>query len=89
MLARRGSGIDQVVRLVVDGDALMQRITKRFAEEGRADDNPEAFKTRLEAYDAMTAPLLPFYREQGKLAEVDGMGTVDEVAAGIAEALDG
>ncbi len=88
MLARRGSRIDKVVRLVVDGDALMQRLTTRFIEEGRADDNPEAFKTRLEAYDAMTAPLIPFYRDQGKLVEVDGLGSIDDVAAGIAAALD-
>ena len=88
MLARRGSGIDKVVRLVVDGEALMQRITRRFVEEGRADDNPEAFKTRLAAYDAMTAPLIPFYRDQGKLAEVDGLGSIEDVAAGISAALD-
>ena len=87
MLARRGSRIDKVVRLVVDGDALLERITKRFVEEGRADDNPEAFRTRLQAYDAMTAPLIPFYRDQGKVAEVDGLGTIDEVAKGISEAL--
>jgi adenylate kinase len=89
MLARRGSQIDKVVRLVVDGEALLQRITKRFVDEGRADDNPEAFKTRLEAYDAMTAPLIPFYRDQGKLHEVDGLGSIEDVAAGIAAALDG
>ena len=88
MLARHGEKVDKVVRLVVDGDALMQRITKRFVEEGRADDNPEAFKTRLAAYDAMTAPLIPFYREQGKLAEVDGLGSVEDVSAGINAALD-
>jgi len=87
MLARRGSQVDKVVRLVVDGKGLMQRIAKRFQEEGRADDNPESFKTRLEAYDAMTKPLLPFYQAQGKLAEVDGMGSPDEVAAAIAKAL--
>jgi adenylate kinase len=88
MLARHGEGVDKVVRLVVDGEALLQRITRRFIEEGRADDNPEAFKTRLEAYDAMTAPLIPFYRDQGKLAEVDGLGSVEEVAAAIAAAMD-
>jgi adenylate kinase len=89
MLARHGEGVDKVVRLVVDGDALMERITKRFIEEGRADDNPEAFKIRLQAYDAMTAPLIPFYEAQGKLVEVDGLGTVEEVAEHIAKALDG
>ena len=88
MLSRRGSRIDKVVRLKVDGETLVSRITKRFEEEGRADDNPEAFKVRLKAYDDMTAPLLDFYRGQGKVAEVDGLGSVEEVAHAIAATLD-
>ncbi len=80
LLARRGSQIDLVIRLVVDDEALMDRIAKRFAEEGRSDDNPEAFAVRLGAYNRQTAPLLPFYRAQGKLVELDGMAPIDEVA---------
>lgn len=87
MLARRGEKIDRVVRLKVDDQGLLDRVSKRFAEEGRADDNPESFKVRLQAYNAQTAPLLPFYVRQGKLAEVDGMAPVDEVAKAIAAAL--
>jgi adenylate kinase len=68
---------------------LVARIGKRFADEGRADDNPESFKVRLAAYNAQTAPLLPHYRAQGKLIEVDGMGTVEQVAREIDAALDG
>jgi adenylate kinase len=87
MLARHGSRIDSVIRLKVDDQALIDRIAKRFVEEGRADDNPESFKTRLAAYAAQTAPLLPFYRAQGKLTEVDGMESVGRVAAAIDRAL--
>ncbi|MBO9582476.1 MAG: adenylate kinase, partial [Sphingobium sp.] len=87
MLAARGQKIDSVLRLKVDEPALIERITKRFAEQGRPDDNPEVFVTRLARYNADTAPLLPYYNEQGKLAEVDGMGTVDAVAAAIDAAL--
>ncbi|MDE2488470.1 MAG: adenylate kinase, partial [Alphaproteobacteria bacterium] len=88
MLERRGSRIDQVVRLKVDDAALMQRVAGRFAESGRPDDNPESFKVRLGAYNDQTAPLLPYYENQGKLTEVDGMGTIDQVAAAIDKALD-
>lgn len=88
MLARRGSQIDRVVRLKVDDDALLARIAGRFEAEGRADDNPETFKTRLAAYNGQTAPLLPFYRGQNKLAEVDGMASIEVVAKSIAEALE-
>ena len=88
-LRARGTQIDCVVQLTVDEDELVGRMEKRAAEEGRADDNIEAFKVRLGAYNEQTAPLIPFYRSQGKLRQVEGMGTVEEVAARISAALDG
>ena len=87
MLAKRGQKIDSVLRLKVDEPALIERISKRFAEQGRPDDNPEVFVTRLAAYNAQTAPLLPYYREQGKLTELDGMAPVETVAGSIDAAL--
>ena len=87
MLAGRGAKIDLVIRLKVDDEALKQRIAGRFAESGRPDDNPESFVVRLNAYNAQTAPLLPYYQGQGKLVEVDGMGAVEAVAAGIDAAM--
>lgn len=87
-LAGRGKQVDAVIRLKVDEAALIARIEGRFAEEGRADDNPEAFKKRLVAYNEQTAPLLPIYAEQGKLKEVDGMADVDTVSASIGSVLD-
>lgn len=87
MLAGRGAKIDVVLRLKVDDEALLTRVAGRFAESGRPDDNPESFKVRLAAYNEQTAPLLPYYEGQGKLVELDGMGTIDAVAAGIDSAL--
>ena len=87
MLEKRGARIDGVVRLKVDDAALLERITKRYADQGRADDNPETFKVRLDAYNRNTAPLLPYYEGQGKLTEVDGMGAIESVARAIDEAL--
>jgi adenylate kinase len=89
MLKHRGRKIDMVIRLKVDDAALMQRIAGRFAESGRPDDNPDSFKVRLAAYNDQTKPLLPYYEAQGKLLEVDGMGSIDKVASAIDEALDG
>lgn len=86
-LEKRGKKVDAVIRLKVDEAALIARIEGRFAEEGRADDNPESFKKRLAAYNEQTAPLLPVYAEQGKLKEVNGMLDVAAVAKGIAEAM--
>lgn len=88
MLEHRKSRIDLVVRLRVDDQALMDRVAGRFAESGRPDDNPESFKVRLGAYNDQTAPLLPYYENHKKLVEVDGMGSVEAVAAAIDTALD-
>jgi adenylate kinase len=88
MLARRHSQIDLVLRLVVDHHALLHRIAKRFAEQGRPDDNPAVFETRLSAYAAQTAPLLPYYQMQGKLVELDGMADIATVARQIDAALE-
>lgn len=87
-LARSGQKVDVVIRLKVDEQALIDRITRRFEAEGRADDNPEAFKKRLIAYNSQTAPLVEVYSGQGKLREIDGMADVETVSASIAGILD-
>jgi adenylate kinase len=89
MLAKLGKKIDRVVRLKVDDAALMERIAKRFADQGRSDDNPDSFKVRLDAYNRNTAPLLPYYGDKGLLTEVDGMRSIEAVAVDIDAALDG
>jgi len=88
MLAGRGAKIDLVIRLKVDDEQLTKRIAGRFAESGRPDDNPDSFKVRLSAYNDQTAPLLPYYAGKKNLVEVDGMGSVETVAAAIDKALD-
>jgi adenylate kinase len=87
LLAERGTKIDAVVRLVVDDEALLARVAKRFSEQGRADDNPDSFKVRLKAYNDQTAPLLPFYGARGLVTEVDGMASIEAVSEGIDKAL--
>jgi adenylate kinase len=88
LLQARGASIDLVLRLEVDEAALIARITKRFEEQGRADDNPESFKVRLKAYSDQTAPLVPYYHGQGKLVGVNGMADMDAVGAAVAAAID-
>jgi len=87
-LSARGMSVNNVIRLKVDDEALVKRIVKRFEDEGRKDDNPEAFKVRLGNYNEQTAPLLPFYSKQGKLTEIDGMADIDLVAQSIARVLE-
>jgi len=87
MLAKLGKKIDHVVRLKVDDGQLLERVSKRFAEQGRPDDNPDSFKVRLDAYNRNTAPLLPYYADKGLLTEIDGMGAIATVAGEIDKAL--
>jgi len=49
----------------------------------RPDDNEQTVRTRMAEYRAKTAPILPFYEAEGLVRHVDGMGTLDEVAAEI------
>jgi adenylate kinase len=55
----------------------------------RADDKAETVKTRLAAYHAQTAPILPYYRAKGALTAVDGMASIDDVTAALMRILDG
>ena len=87
LLKSRGSEVNRVIRLVVDDAQLLARVTKRFEEQGRKDDNPETFSKRLEKYYEDTAPLVPIYAERGILTEVDGMESIEAVAAQVDAAL--
>ncbi|MES0328840.1 MAG: adenylate kinase [Dehalococcoidales bacterium] len=55
--------------------------------ERRADDGPETVRKRYAVYMAETAPLIGYYAARGKLAEVDGQGSIDEVNGRIMAAL--
>jgi adenylate kinase len=93
MLAEKGLKLDGVIELKVDEGALVKRIETRAAETKargelvRKDDNPDVFKTRLEAYRAQTAPLSAYYRSKGALKSVDGMKSIDEVTREVFEKL--
>ncbi|WIB15300.1 adenylate kinase [Curtobacterium sp. MCPF17_050] len=87
LLAEQGAAIDLVVQLVADQEALVARLLKRAGEQGRADDTEETIRRRQQVYQEQTAPIIAVYQERGLVADVDGLGTVDEVGDRIAEAL--
>jgi adenylate kinase len=95
MLAGRGLKLDRVIEFKVDENALVERIVKRARETEargepvRKDDNPEVFKTRLEAYRAQTAPLSAYYEGRGMLTPIDGMQPVDDVTRELFRAIAG
>lgn len=53
----------------------------------RADDNEDTITNRLEVYRTQTAPVVDFYKDQGKLASVDGEGPLEEIYQRITGAL--
>lgn len=53
----------------------------------RDDDREETITTRLRVYESQTAPLANYYRERGKLREINGVGKVEDIQKRIVEAL--
>ena len=87
LLARIGRPMDFAVQLEVPSELLVERIAGRAKAEGRADDNPDSVRKRLQVYADQTAPVIDFYRQHGQLTVVDGVGGLDEVFTRILEAI--
>lgn len=87
LLAGKGQKLDAVIQLTADQEEIVQRLSKRALEQGRADDSVEAIRHRQEVYLRETSPLIEVYRERGLLVPVDGLGGIDEVAERITAAL--
>ena len=89
MLDDVGRTLDIVfVFYVPDRAQLIDRLTKRAAEENRADDTPEAIRIRLAEYDEKTAPLGEYYRtSRGNVVGIHADRTVEEVFEEIEDAL--
>lgn len=85
MLAEKKLKLDRVIEIEVDDQALFARIEGRAQEtasagQQRADDNAETLKKRLAVYHEQTAPVLPYYENQGMLKKVDGMADIEKVS---------
>lgn len=93
MLAAKGLKLDAVIEFKVNETELVDRIVRRAQETEargeavRKDDNPEVFKTRLDAYRNQTAPLSAYYERTGMLKTVDGMKPINDVTQAIREIL--
>jgi len=79
--------LTDIIDLNVDDAILIARIEKRATEQNRPDDNPEVFKNRLKVYHEQTRPVKEYYASHGRVAEVNGIGTTDEVYARIKASL--
>ena len=89
MLAARGQEVSVMLDLEVPEDELMVRLIKRGQETGRADDNEETIKNRLVVYHSQTAPVIEWYKNDGKYQHIDGVGSMERIFADICAAIDG
>ena len=88
MLAERGQEVSVMLDLDVPEEELMTRLIKRGQESGRADDNEETIKKRLVVYHSQTAPLIDWYKNEGKYQHIHGLGTMDAIFADIVAAVE-
>jgi adenylate kinase len=87
-LAKRNQQIHHVVGLEVPEEELVDRLIKRGAQTGRADDNMETIQNRLKVYHEQTTPLRDFYIKEGKYRSIHGSGSVDGIFETIVAAID-
>lgn len=76
--------VEHVVSLEVPDAVIHERMKGR----GRADDSPETVQKRLDEFRKLTAPLKAYYEERGLLRTVNGVGSLDEIYAGIRKAIE-
>jgi len=76
--------------LYIDAKAetMVKRLMKRGETSGRADDNEETIKKRLDLYYKATEPVIAFYEGRGIVRKIDSELPVDEVFGHVAKAID-
>ena len=88
MLAQRGTEVSAVLQLEVPEEMLTERLLNRGKTSGRADDNAETIRKRLEVYHSQTAPLAAWYTAEGKLHAIKGYGALEEINAALCGVID-
>ncbi|WP_373816061.1 adenylate kinase [Porphyromonas loveana] len=88
MLERHNDKVDLVLNLQVPEEVLIERLLHRGEVSGRADDNMETIRKRLQIYHTSTAALVDFFAAKGVLHNIVGTGTVEEIAARITPIVD-
>ncbi len=81
---KNGASLFLAINLVVSDEVLVKRLLAR----GRADDNEETIRHRLQIHHQETEPLIEFYQNRDRLVSIDGARPVDEVARVLTEAID-
>ena len=93
LLVSKGAGLDRVLEIKIELEAMLERIITRAAEAvrkgeaARADDTPETLRRRLQAYSLQTEPLIGHYQGMGLLRSVDGLQSIEKVSSDLLQAI--
>lgn len=79
VLAERGQEVTIMLDLKVPEEELIKRLIQRGKDSGRADDNEETIKKRLEVYHTLTSPLIDWYKNEGKYHPIHGLGKLEQI----------
>lgn len=85
---KRGQTVHHVIGLEVPEDELVNRMILRGKQTGRADDNLETIKNRLQVYHDSTRPLRDYYIKEGKYRSIKGTGSIDDIFAEVTKAIE-
>jgi len=88
MFADIGRSFSVVFALQIPDEVAFERLRRRAALEGRADDTDKAIQRRLENYHRETEPLIEYYRVRGNLVPIHGARSENEVFGEIQSALE-
>ena len=88
MLQERNSEIAAMLELDVPQEMLVERLVNRGLTSGRADDNEETIRKRLDVYNNQTQPLIAFYEAEGKRNPVKGYGDIQEIHSALCAVID-
>ena len=89
LLKEKNTSISSMISLKVEDDELIKRLLERGKDSGRADDqNKDIIASRINEYNNKTAPLKDFYGSQNKLSEVEGVGSIEDIAKRINTVID-
>lgn len=87
LMAEKDMAITTMISLVVPDQQLIDRLIKRGKESGRVDDNEATIRKRIVEYKEKTMPVANYYKQQNKLREVEGVGSIEDIAQRISDQL--
>lgn len=80
ILGELGKTLNRVVNIAISDEEIFTRLSKRAEIEGRTDDaDPSIIQNRIDTYKNQSEPCLGYYRPKGIVADIDGIGSIDEI----------